>query len=307
MAVISLAQGSRSQLQFKQQTALGAVASGNYTRLRYKTHTLDVNKSIVTSGEIRPNREQYISRHGNRHAVGDITAELVFGDHDKLIEAAMFSAFTTDFVVLGTTPKYLSIEDGQLDISQYRMFQDMLVDKMAFDFKPNAMVDVSWSFVGTDGAANTASTGGGTIVEPSTNQPFDTWNGALFDDLAESGSELAFVTSCKIDLNNNISPAFALGQAAPVGLEYGKALVTGEFTAYYQNQTLINRFLNETAGVLVINITDPTGNVMEFRMGNIRYNGAKVPVANESARIITIPFVALYDPTTTTALKISKV
>lgn len=306
MAVATIAQGSRSQLLVKAQTALGTQATGNFERLRYNTHGLTVTKQTVESGEIRSDREVSVQRHGNRNASGDIVVDLCYDDHDTLIESAMFGVFGTDSVDIGITPQYLSIEDGALDIAQYRMFVDMLVNSMAISIQPNAMVTATFGLVGTDGNANAGTSSGGTPVEPTTNQPFDSFNAALFDNAAESGAEIAIVTSLNFNIQNSVDPAFAVGQATPVALQYGRGRVTGELTAYYTNADLINRFLNETEGVLVVNITDPDANTMEFRFPRVKYNGATVPVANEQSRIITIPFAALLDGNIGTALRITK-
>jgi hypothetical protein len=56
-----------------------------------------------------------------------------------------------------------------------------------------------------------------------------------------------------------------------------------------------------------MNLVDPDGNVMEFRMPRVKFSGGDVPVANEQSRIITMPFIALKDAVIGSALKISKV
>lgn len=307
MVVATIAQGARSQLLAKTQSALGTVATGNFDRLRWNTHSLNVTKGTLESAEIRSDREVAVYRHGNRNAAGEIATELLFGDHDLLIASAMFGTWGTDSIDIGVTPQYLSIEDGALDINQYRMFQDMLVNSMAISIQNNAMVMATFGLIGRDGSANTGSSSGGTPVEPSANEPFDSFNAALFDNAAESGAEIAIITGLNFTIENGVDPAFAVGQQTPVAMQYGRGRVTGEITAYYQNANLINQFLNETEGVLVCNLTDPDSNNMEFRFPRVKYNGANVPVASEQSRIITIPFVALLDGSIGTAFRISKV
>jgi hypothetical protein len=307
MATANIAQGSRSQLLVKKQSALGTVATGNFDRLRWNTHSLNVVKQVIESGEIRSDREVAVSRHGNRNAAGEIVVELLNQDHDLLIQSAMFNTWTSDLIDIGVDPQYLSIEDGALDINQYRMFQDMLVNSMAVSIQPNAMLTATFAMVGTDGAVNTGTSAGGTPVEPTDNEPFDSFNASLYDNAAESGSEIAVVTGLNFTIENGVDPAFAVGQATPIAMQYGRGRVTGELTAYYTNADFINKFLAETEGVLVCNITDLDGNNMEFRFPRVKFNGATVPVANEQSRVITIPFAAIRDNTLGTALRISRV
>lgn len=307
MAVHVVAQGARSQLLVKKQSALGTVATGNFTRLRYNTHSLSVTKDMIEANEIRGDREVYDARHGNRSARGDVVVDLTFGDHDVLFESVMFNPFDTDSVQIGVTPQYLSIEDGALDIGRYRMFESMVGNTLRLSIRPNQMVTATFGLVGLDGGAPEASSSGGTPVAPTTNKPFDSFSGALYDNAEESGAEVAVVTSLELSVDNGVSPAFAVGQQTGVFLEHGRGRVTGTLTAFYQNGDWLNRFLNETEAPLVMNLVDPGGNVMEFRMPRVKFSGGDVPVANEQSRIITMPFVALKDTVIGSALKISKV
>lgn len=307
MSVAIVAQGARSQLLLKKQSALGVVATGNFTRLRYNTHSLNVAKDMIEANEIRGDREVYDARHGNRSARGDIAVDLTFGDHDALIESIMFNPFDTDSVQIGVAPQYLSIEDGALDIAQYRMFESMVGNTMQLSIRPNQMVTATFGMIGLDGGAPAGSSSGGTPVAPTTNSPFDSFNGALYDNAEESGNEVAVVTSLELNVDNGVNPAFAVGQQTPIFLEFGRGRVSGTLTAFYQDASWLTRFLNETESPLVMNITDPDGNVMEFRMPRVKFSGGDVPVANEQSRIITMPFIAMKDEVIGSALKISKV
>lgn len=309
MTTTAVAQGSRSQLLLKKQTALGTQATGNFTKQRFKTSDLDTMIGVLSNPEIRSDREVQDERHGTRHGTCQIMTPLIFGDHDTLIESAMFSVFDTDSIQIGTSPQYLSIEDGALDIGKYRMGIDMLVNQMSVSIKATDTepISVTFDLVGTDVAAPAGSSSGGTPVAASTNSPFDQFNGALYDNAAESGSEVAVVTGLDFQVANSVQPAFVIGQRTPAFLEYGRGVVSGTLTAYYTDEVWLNRFLNETESVLVMNVTDPDSNVMEFRFPRVKFNGGKVPVANEQSRIITLPFVALRDSSLGTAFKISKV
>lgn len=313
MTTVAVAQGARSQLLAKKQTALGTQATGDYTKQRYVTHSLRTDIGNAESGEIRGDRNVADVRHANRSASGDISAELVYGDHDLFLESAMFGAFATSTdeanLDIGTSWQYLSIEDGALDISQYRLFIDMVVSRAAFQFRTgaDAMVKATFSMMGTDGGSPQGSTQGGTAVAASGNSPFDSFTGGLYDHLdIASGSELAIVSSLDINIDNGVNPIYSIGQQTAIGLESGRGRVTGQATLYYEDGTFIDRFLNETESVLVTSITDPDGNGMTFTLPRIKYSGADVPVQSEQSRIITLPFMALYESAAGYAMRITK-
>jgi hypothetical protein len=74
------------------------------------------------------------------------------------------------------------------------------------------------------------------------------------------------------------------------------ATVEGTMTVYYEDETLINKFLNETESELTVTVDDPTGaNGYTFYFPPVKYNGASVPLANPQSRFIELPFVALKD------------
>jgi len=185
------------------------------------------------------------------------------------------------------------------------MFQDVLAASMRISVAPNQMVQASFALVGTDGAALTTSTGGETAVAASVNQPFDSFNGSIFDNIAETGNEIANITAMEFTVENSINPSFVVGQQTPLNLEYGRGRVTGQLTAHFEDGIHINRFLSESETPIILNITDPSANAMEFRMERTKFTDADRPVQNENARLITLPFVALLDASIGSALQIS--
>ena len=309
--VVNIAQGARSKLFLKKQTDFDTQASGAFTRLRFNTQSLDDVKGSIESAELRGDRNIQDFRHGNRNAAGDISVELCWGDHWGLIESAMFGQFGTDSVVIGTAPQYYSIEDAQMDIGKYIMYQSMIVNQASFAIQPNDMVRATFSLVGKTGQAPQSTSAAGVVIEPSQNSPYDSFTGSIFLNAPETGTEIATITGLNFTINNGVNPAFALFNQTPQIMEYGAGRVTGTITAYYDDtnaSTLIAAFLAETESTLVVNLQDPDNNPLEFRFPRIKYNGASKPVQNERSRTITLPFIALYDASVgvATAFKITK-
>jgi hypothetical protein len=151
-------------------------------------------------------------------------------------------------------------------------------------------------------AATTASTGGAPTAS-STNAPFDSYSGTIED----GGSGLAIVTSLDFSLTNSFAPTFVIGSDSAQQLEFGRAIVEGTMTVYYEDATLINKFLNETESSLSVSVDDPTGaSSYTFDFPRVKYNGAAVPVQNPASRLITIPFVSLFDTAEGTNLKLTR-
>ena len=199
---------------------------------------------------------------------------------------------------IGTTPKSFTIEDAASDISQFRLFTGMTVDSVAISIKPNAMIGATFSLVGKDMTIS------GTSVDPvkdanSTNQPFDSYSGTIGIANASSTSGLtsvAIVTGIDFTVTNALAPTFVVGSSTTPQLEYGMATIEGTITAYFEDAALINRFINETTSAFQVTVNDPTGaSNYTFHFPRVKFNGASVPVDGTGSRIITLPFVALYD------------
>lgn len=302
---MAFAQGSRSSLAYIAETAFGTTpTTPTFAYLPFNTHSIDLSKDRVEGNEIQSDRMTRVDRHGNKQAGGSVEVDLRKGDFDEFIESAFFSSFSTDVIKVGTTPKYFTIEDAAEDISQYRLFKGMSVGGMSVSIAPNQMVSTTFDLVGKEmtQAATTGSTGG-TPTAATSNQPFDSYSGTISD----GGSAVSIVTSIDFSIQNSLAPTFVVGSDAAQSLEYGRAVVEGTMTVYYEDATLINKFLNETESSIEVSVDDPTGaNSYTFLFPRVKYNGASVPVQNPQSRLITMPFVALYDGTEATNIKLTR-
>jgi len=307
---MAFAQNSRSGLSYIVESTFGTTPAGNFTALPYNTHSLNLTKDRVAGNEIQPDRMVRVDRHGNRQSAGDIVVDLRDGDFDSFLESAMFNVWDNtpvgaDVLKVGTTPKYFSIEDAANDITQFRLFTGQAVSSMAISLAPNQMVTTTFSMVGKD---MTISGTGKTIDAASANQPFDAYSGDLSIGNVASASAVAIVTSLDFTLDNALAPTFVIGDDSTPQLEYGMASVEGTFTAYFEDAALINRFIDEVESELIVSVNDPTAaNEYTFGFPRIKINGADVPVdGGTGSRVITLPFVALYDATEATNFYINR-
>lgn len=300
--------GSRAGLSYVAESTFGTTpGTPSLIQLPYTTHSLDLTKERVTGTDIQPDRMQRVDRHGNRSVAGDIVADLRKGDYDAFLESAFFNTFSTNVLKIGTTPKFFSIEDAATDITQFRLFTGMAVSSLAVSIRPNQMVTGTFSMVGKDMTISGTSVDA-TKTAASGNAPFDAYSGALsIGNAGGSLSSSAIVTGIDFTLNNALAPTFVVGSASTPQLEYGMATVEGTITAYFEDATLINRFINETETGLQVVVDDPTGSSdYTWLFPRVKINGASVPVDNPTSRIVTLPFVALYDTTEATNIKLTR-
>lgn len=301
---MAFAQGSRSRLAFGVESTFGSAAS-SYTNLPFNTHSLNLSKERVAGNEIQPDRMPRVDRHGNKSVAGDVAVDLRDTAYDDLIESAMLSTFSTGVIKVGTTPKFLTLEDYAADIDQARLFTGCSVSTMSVSMAPNQMVSATFGMVGKDmtisGTEKTVAAGG-------VGEPFDAYSGALkvadVDGIG-AASALSIITSVDFTVTNSFSPTFVVGSDSAPALEFGRAEVEGTVTAYFEDLSLVNRFLNETESAIEVSVADPSANTMTFLFPRVKFNAADIPVDGPTSRVVTLPFVALYDDTELTNLKIT--
>lgn len=298
------AQGSRSSLSFIVESTFGTTPAGNFTNLPFSTHSLNLTKDRVAGNDIQADRMPRVDRHGNRQAGGDIAVDLRKGDYDAFLESAMLNVWSTDVLKVGTTPKYFSIEDYAADIDQARLFTGCTVSTMALSIAPNQMVTTTFGMVGKDMTIGQTEK---TQDAASGNAPFDAYSGDLAIGNVGASSAVAIVTGIDFTLNNSFAPTFVVGDDSAPCLEVGRAEIEGTITAYFEDAALVNRFLNETETELSVSVDDPTGtNTYTFLFPRVKINSADVGVDGPNSRIINMSFVALYDSTEQTNLKITR-
>jgi len=301
---MAFAQGSRSSLSRITEVTFGTTPAGDFINLPFSTHSLNLTKDRVAGNDIQADRMPRVDRHGNRQVSGDIVVDLRDGDYDDLLESAMLNTWSTNVLKVGTTPKFFSVEDYAADIDQARLFTGMAVSTMGVSLAPNQMVTTTFGMVGKDmtisGTQKTQTAASGAA-------PFDSYSGDIAIGNVASSSAVAIVTGLDFTLTNSFAPTFVIGDDSAPSLEYGRADIEGTLTAYFEDASLINRFLNETESELEVSVNDPTGlNAYTFLFPRIKINSADVGVDGPTSRIINMSFVALYDATEGTNLSITR-
>jgi hypothetical protein len=300
----TFAQGSRSSLSYIVESTFGTTPAGNFTNLPFSTQSLNLSKDRVAGNDIQADRMPRVDRHGNRQVGGDVVVDLRKGDYDAFLESAMLNTWATDVLKVGTTPKYFSIEDYAADVDQARLFTGCTVSSLALSIAPNQMVTSTFTMVGKDMTIGATEK---TQDDPSGNAPFDAYSGAVAIGNVGASSASGVVTGIDFTLNNSFAPTFVVGDDSAPALEVGRAEIEGTLTAYFEDATLITRFLNETETELSVSVDDPTGsNEYTFLFPRVKINSADTPVDGPNSRTISMSFVALYDSTEATNLKITR-
>ena len=300
---MAFAQGSRTGLSYVVEDSFGSTpGSPTMLTIPYATHSLGLSKERVQGRDILSDRIPRIDRHGTRMAEGNIVVDFRADDYDDFLESAFFSEIATDGTMsTGITPKYLTIEDRAEDITQYRQFTGMAVSQMTMNVAPNQLIETTFAMMGQDLVQ--AQTSLGTPTDASGNNAFDSFSG----DISEGGGTVTNISSIDFTLSNSLAPTPVVGSRTTPQLEYGRSVVTGNVSFYYEDETIIDKFLDEVESSISFTLDDPvSGTSYTFNFPAVKFNGAAVPVGGPQSRIVAVPFVAIYDSSSEYHLQLTK-
>ena len=273
-----------------------------FTPIRHTGTTIGLSKDAIESEELRQDRQIANYRHGNKSVAGDVNIELSYGTFDDLLEATLAGTWATNVLIAGTTRRSYTVERHHTDIGKYLRSTGCSFNALSLSVAPNSMVTGSFSVIGKAFSVASTAISGSTYSAETTTAPFDSFTGSI----TEGGSSIAVVTSIDLSIDNGMEALYVVGSDETLLPSIGKSTVTGSITAYFEDATLIDKFIAETASSLSFVLTDQAGNSYTVDLPNIKYNSGNPEVGGPGAITVTLDFVALYDSSTGSQIEITR-
>jgi hypothetical protein len=300
---MTFATGGFHGLRYAVETTWGVIPdTPEMVKLRHKTCSLGLSKETIQSSELRDDRQIQDFRHGPQKIDGDVEFDFSYGEYDPIFEGALLGVWTTNVLKAGTTAKSFVFERAFSDIGQYGVFTGDMVKTTKLSIKPNEIVSGAFSLIGKGGSYSSTPLDASPTASQ-TNLPFDSFTG----ELSEGGSSIAVVTGLELSLENNLDPAYAVFSNQAAGVIPGRSNLTGTLSAYFENLTLLNKFINETESSLEFTLGNGTTKSYTFLVPRLKYSGGSNPVKDEKGIILEMPFQALVDATTGTNFQITRI
>jgi hypothetical protein len=238
--------------------------------------------------------------YGLAKVAGSFSCNLSATNFDAIIQTAMSSAFATNVIKTGTTLNTITIEQFQTDILAGFVYSGCFADKLQIKVPVNGFVTMDATIAGF-GMTTESALIGTSYTAPANEQPFT----AVTATIKEGGSVIAVVTGIDLSIDNGAVAMDVLGSANPANYTLGMSTVSGTLSAWFTNETLLEKFLNQTPSSIEFTLSDGT-NTLDFNMPNVQYTGLKNSVAGQGAIALSLPFVALRDPTTASNIIITR-
>lgn len=274
-----------------------------FQKVRFKPPiTLGLSKTSHQSELLRDDRQISDFRLGARKVGGELGIELCYGEHDALLEAAFCGTWATDTpgagtdrLMAGVTRRSFTVERHFADIldKPYRRYRGVEVASLSLQINADAIVTGSFGLFGIDELSAAGIVVGATYTEPLTTEPVDSFTGVL----KIGGTEVAVVTAIQLKLENKIEAKMVVGSKTSRRPSIGRSNITGQVEVFFEDNSIIDDFLNETSRSLEFDLPDGAGNNMKVIIPRFKYTGGQPDVKSEGPIPLVMPFQALRDPT----------
>ena len=300
---MTFATGGFHGLRYVPEATFGTTPSTPaMVNLRHTDCSLVLSKDSFQSNELRADRQFSDMRHGILSVGGSVGFEFSYGEFDPLLEGAMFAAWNTNVLKAGVTSKFFTMERAFADITQYGVFTGCMVNTFSLSVTPNAMVTGSFDLIGK-GASYSGTPLDASVTASQTNAPFDSFTGTI----EEGGSAIASITGIELSLSNGLEATKIVGSNTTPHIVPMRSNLTGTVSAYFENLTMLNKFINETESSIEFTLGNGTSKSYTFLIPRVKYSGADNPTSGEGPIVISMPFQALYDTTTATNIQITRI
>lgn len=198
-----------------------------------------------------------------------------------------------DKLTTGTTRRSFSVlrDFADLTAGRYGLFTGQEVNTASFSLGLDAIITGSIGFMGKSGSSSASGPAGATYGTAATTQPLTPHQGAMY----EGSVQDCITTAMDWNISNGLEGKAVLCDEEIIGHGINRSEVTGNITAYFDDDTLLNKFLNETVSNLINTFTDAAGNKFGWFFPKVKYNSGDNPVGGEANTPISLGFRALHD------------
>lgn len=242
------------------------------------------------------------------HLASDVTGQVLTVPSITTTET-IESVATIEGAMLrnGVTQHSWTLEKFFSDIAQYISFTGMMVGGMNLSMAVNAILTGDFTFVGKDSAIDGATVGTGTANAATTTDVMNAVSN--LGNILEGGVPITgtFIQNLSIGVDAGLRPQGGIGNLGNVAVGLGRINITGDLTAYFENATLYNKYLNNTETSISFRLTDSTGNVYVITLHRVKYSTGEVVAGGvDSDVLINMSYQAIRHATYGCTMQVDK-
>lgn len=264
---MAIAQGIFKQVAYKKEATFGTKPGPTDGKVLPRTSfTLNLAKETFQSNRIALHQQASGTRHGTRRIEGSYDDEISCETHKDFWAALLRNNWTPGDVGVspgvlfvpqsGHTDDSFTFEEWRSDITTSQVYTGVKVVGAQVNVQPNGMATVSFSLMGQDMDSVIGNTRYFTTPAP---LPGNIPASGAVGELLVDGSGVAVVTSADFNINGNGSTEGVLGASVTPDVFRGIIQVSGNFSLFHQDKTMLEKYINEQTIGLAIKLDEPGG------------------------------------------------
>ena len=196
----------------------------------------------------------------------------------------------------GVTCRSYTIEEEYTDLTNvFHAFLGMTINTMSLSTQAESIIGGSFGFMGQQMDDNAATVGDSANTAANENEVMG--SGEDVENVYEGGTSLC-VINFSVEIANNFRNQPCVSNLAPQGLGSGKLNVTGTVQAYFENATLLAKFLDFTSTSLAQVFTDSAGQSYIIDLPEVKFTAGPTSAGGESSDIVVdLSYTAKKHPT----------
>lgn len=271
--------------------ALAAVASG--------THITRSTGSWITD-DFRPGDIVVITLASNAANNGAFRVTAVTGTNLTLLNPEMVDEAAATLVVawpgkrcdVGALMQTFTIERAFKDVTKFEAFLGCCINTWDNKIQPEQMVTSDFGILGLTATPTSGTPLTVTPTAAPTHSPMSSFDGNIF----EGGAANAVITGLDFSTTNGRKLDGVVGSKVSPQIFEGRFRVTGTLSAFFQDEVLQNKFINETLSSAWVKLDDLNGtDFLNFVFPSIKYTGNDKNPPAEGGVVQSMPFMALED------------
>jgi len=267
---MSLVTSRQGYLGFALESIAGTPEATPSVFLPTTENTIETKHEKLMDTSSRASRiMDHNSVSGKKWSEGDVGMYLDGTNTGYLLKAALGNEVKSDFqttpnvdnhqfyvTASGNSPKTATTWNYRGATPAVRQSNRMSIDTLELEVTNEDIATITASFMGSEGIDVTApdlTTTSGTVF---------TWCGASLqfgDTVAEARDATATkITNFKMSLTNNLELLYRSGDCTPDEITMGDAEVIGEYTLFFENDTELDAYINNSKRSMVMTLTGAT-------------------------------------------------
>jgi hypothetical protein len=194
----------------------------------------------------------------------------------------------------GHVSRKFAVEVAHIDLDLHRLFTECRVGGIQLQLPPTGMATIEIPMMGRD--METAEGASSPFFTAPTDQTTTGILAAVNGLIRVGGSNVGVVTGMNLNLDLQPSADPVVGQNFVPEIFLGRANVSGQVTAFFQDLTMVNYFKNETEVELLAYLTASNvdaADAMVIYIPKVKFGDADIGLQGEAGIPISMPFTGL--------------